>query len=293
MMTDGKKYSAPLAACACAALLAGPTAAASIQVTVENVLDAGGFSLTPFYLAFHDGSFDAFNRGDRASQGVERLAELGDPSGLPPERLAVDPGSTAQVITQPANGPPTIDPGERGTTVFTLDPTGGEQRYMTFLSMIVPSNDQFIGNGDPLAFEIFDDAGVFRGPQTFDITAQFAYDAGTEVNNPTRGPAFVIGIDATEGDTEIRQAPSSLFLRSVITQGEFSLDPFVGLNTPAGIITQPLDIVDNLAGSSIARITVEEVMPSPVPLPAAAPLLLGALGSLAFIRRRRIAGAAR
>lgn len=282
-MKTGKKFGARLGACAVTALLFGPVSAATIEVTVENLQAPGGFSLTPFYVAFHDGTFDAFSRGDVVSPGVERLAELGDPSGLPPERLGVDPETTAQVITQPQNGPPTIDPGESGTTTFLLDPTGGEQRYMTFLSMIVPSNDQFIGNGNPLAFEIFDAAGSFNGPQTFDITAMFSYDAGTEMNDALNGPAFVVGADATAGSPE----------GGVITQGVFSLDQFLGLQTPAGTITQPLDIVGDLAGTSIARIRVEEViMPSPVPLPAAAPILLAALGSLALIRRRRITGVA-
>jgi uncharacterized protein YjiS (DUF1127 family) len=72
----------------------------------------------------------------------------------------------------------------------------------------------------------------------------------------------------------------------VITQGIFSLDEFLGLQTPAGLITQSLDITNDLTGTFIARITVEEVLPAPVPLPAAAPYLLTALGSLALARRR-------
>jgi hypothetical protein len=279
-MKIGNKFGARSGACAAAALLAGPVSAAMIEVTVENLQPTGGFSLTPFYVAFHDGTFDAFSSGAPASPGVELLAELGAVSGLPPERLAIDPQSTAQVIAQPANGPPTIDPGESGTATFTLDPTGGEQRYMTFLSMIVQSNDQFIGNGNPLAFEIFDGGGNFIGPQSFDISAMFAYDAGTEINDALNGPAFVVDTDATAGSPE----------GGVITQGMFSLDPFLGSVTPAGTISQPLDIVGNLAGTSIARITVAEV-PAPIPLPAAAPVLLAALGSLALVRRRRIASA--
>jgi hypothetical protein len=258
------------------ALAAAPAAeAASLRVTVENLLPAGGFSLTPFYVAFHDGTFDAFSRGDPASPGVELLAELGDVSGLPGERMAVDPGSTAQVIAQPANGAPPIDPGESGMTTFDLDPTGGEQSFLTFLSMIVPSNDQFIGNGNPLAFPIFDPTGNYLGDQIIDITAAFAYDAGTEVNDRDNGPAFVAGVDATAGADE----------NGVITQGEFSLDQFVGLMTPIGQVTQGLNIVSDLPNTQIARITVSEV--APIPLPASAPLFLAALGGLGWLGRRR------
>jgi hypothetical protein len=261
-----------VAAAAVLAVGAAAADAATVRVKIENVQGEGGFSLTPLYVALHDGTFDAFSRGDPATPGVELLAELGVVSGLPPERLAADPESTAAVITQPANGPPTIDPGEIGEVRIDVDTGGGEQRFLTYLSMIVPSNDQFIGNGDPLAFEIFQSDGTFNGPTVIEVTGLNSYDAGTEINDPADGPAFVLGVDATLGTPE----------NGVITQGVFSLDPFLGLETPAGIISRPLDIVDDLGGSEIARITVSQV-----PLPAAAPFLATALGGLALVRLRR------
>ena len=246
--------------------------AAPLRVFVENVQGEGGFSLTPVYVAFHDGTFDAFASGEVASPGVELLAEIGDVSRLLPERTAVDPGSTAAVVARDADDPPTIDPGETGVAVIDVASHGVERRSMMFLSMIVLSNDQFVGNGDPLAFEIFDAAGGFNGTRTFDVTAAFSYDAGTEVNDPADGPAFVLGVDATGGTEE----------GGVVTQGQFGLDPFLGRETPAGVIGTPLDIVSDLDRTLIAQITV-----APIPVPAAAPLLVTAMGGLAFMRRRR------
>ncbi|MEM7570909.1 MAG: PEP-CTERM sorting domain-containing protein, partial [Pseudomonadota bacterium] len=59
------KVSAASALC----LLTAATAAqaATIRVTVENLAPVDGFSLTPVYLGFHDGSFDLFDVGAAAS----------------------------------------------------------------------------------------------------------------------------------------------------------------------------------------------------------------------------------
>ena len=267
-----------LGAACCMAMAVGATAASAetLRISIENLQGEGGFSLTPVYSAFHDGTFDAFGIGEAASAGIELLAELGDVSGLPAERTAVDPESVATVVAQDSDGPPTIDAGETGVAEIDVSSDGVEQRYFTFLSMIVPTNDQFVGNGDPLAFEVFDADGNFNGTQVIDVTAEFAHDAGTEVNDPEDGPAFVVDVDATAGAQE----------GAVVTQAQFSLDPFLGLETPAGTVDAPLDIVSDLAGTQIARITIEEV-PAPIPLPAAAPLLLTAMGGLVALRRRR------
>lgn len=257
---------------------AGAASAETLRISIENLQGEGGFSLTPAYTAFHDGAFDAFDAGEAASPGVELLAELGDSSGLPGERTAVDPESVATMITAETSGPPTIDAGETGVAELEVISDGVERRYMTFLSMIVPTNDQFVGNDDPLAFEVFDADGNFNGTQVIDVTAAFAHDAGTEVNDPEDGPAFVVGVDAAAGTDE----------GGVVTQAQFGLDPFLGLETPAGTVDAPLDVVGDPAGTQIARITVEAV-PAPIPVPAAAPLLLTAMGGLVVLRRRRTA----
>jgi hypothetical protein len=48
--------------------------------------------------------------------------------------------------------------------------------------LIIPSNDFFIANGNPLAHRIFDDAGNFLGAD-FVVTGAQVLDAGTEIND--------------------------------------------------------------------------------------------------------------
>ncbi len=48
--------------------------------------------------------------------------------------------------------------------------------------MIIPSNDAFVANGNPLAFPIFDSAGGFLGAD-FTVLGSQVLDAGTEVND--------------------------------------------------------------------------------------------------------------
>lgn len=249
--------------------------AATIQVTVSNPAPTGGFALTPLYIAFHGAGFDAFDAGSVASPGIERLAELGDPVGDPldptdgvrDERVAADPGSTGSSIT--SGMPPTIDPGETGTSLTTVDPL--TQRFFTYLSMIVPTNDTFIGSDDPI--ELFDADGTYLGNRVIEITGHDAFDAGTEVNDPADGPAFVQMVDATLGTPE----------GGVIGAAEPQTG-FAGLSAGNGQVldADAIDVFGAAGDEVIARIDI-----ALVPVPAALPLLVGALGGLAALRRRR------
>lgn len=255
------------------ALSAGAAQATTLKITVTNNQAAGGLSVTPVYTAFHDGTFDAFNEGEAASAGVERIAELGDPSGLPPERLAVDPNSRAVVIGSPS-GPPPVQPGETASAEIDLD--GTNNRYLTFLSMILPSNDTFIGNDSATAYEIFDAMGNYLGDRLIQVSGLHIWDAGTEFNDPANGPAFVAGQDITAGADE----------GGVVTRGQ-SLAAFAGLELVTGDFVgdaAQIDFITDPAAFSLLTISIEKV--APVPLPASAPLLLGALGLMGWRARR-------
>ncbi|WP_306113006.1 MULTISPECIES: spondin domain-containing protein [unclassified Roseovarius] len=251
--------------------------ATTLEITITNTAQIGGFAITPVYSAFHDGNFDAFDAGSAASAGVELIAETGSPGGLPAERLAVSPDSVATVVAAPGSGPPTIDPGE--TTTATIDVDGSINRYFTFLSMLVPSNDTFLGNDDPLAYSLFDDFGNFSGERVIDVTASLLWDAGTEVNDPLGGPAFVAMQDAADGVAE-----------NGVVHGVESFAAFAGVETPLGILDGNLiDFGNDLSQFSVATITIREVS-GVVPLPAAGLFglsgLLG-LGGLSVLRRRK------
>ncbi|SEA00452.1 spondin domain-containing protein [Rubrimonas cliftonensis] len=267
--------SAFVIAAGAALALSGLTAAeaATLRISVTNTAAVGGFAITPVYAAVHDGSFDAFTAGQPASLGVETIAELGSPADLPAERLAADGDAVAGVVFGP-----TIPPLLAGESSFVdIDVANrAAQRFFTFLSMVVPSNDTFIGNDDPLAYELFDVAGVFNGPLSINVTGRHIYDAGTEVNDPLEGPAFVAGVDAMLGTDE----------NGVVTRGVFGLADFAGIETAAGFLLDGalIDFLGDPDAFQVARIDIDV---APIPLPAGAWLLIGALGLGGLVGRRR------
>ena len=261
------------AAIAAATLLMGmavPASALTLKVSITNNSSAGGVTLTPLYTAFHDGTFDAFNVGEAASPGLELLAEDGDSSGIAAERTASHPTSTGGVITAPQGfpGAPVIEPGETSSINITLDPTS--QSYFTYLSMILPSNDQFIGNEDPLAHRLFDDMGGYLGDQTIVVTGLNAYDAGTEQNIGDGAPfqgAFG-GAALDEGG---------------VVGAATGIDVFAGIDLPNGQTLDPNAI--QFAGNGNFQIATIEV--TAVPVPAALPLMLGGLMVMGGIAARK------
>ena len=146
-----------------------------LRVTIKNTSETGGTFLTPAWFGFHDGSFDLFNVGRAASVGLERLAEDGDTAPLGAELLAADADGQGFVVMGAA-GP--IATQETTSAIFSVD--GDSNPFVSFGSMIIPSNDAFIGTGD--AVELFDANGRFRGETTIKFAGEDAYDAGTEVN---------------------------------------------------------------------------------------------------------------
>ncbi len=263
-----------------AGIMGAGASAATLEITVTNTSGIGGFAITPLLAVFHDGSYDAFNVGDAASPGLESLAETGNPSGLPAEIAAADPSAASVVIAAPDSGPPTIDPGETTSAMITLDETSN--RYLSFLAMLVPSNDTFLGNDDATAYEIFDAMGDFVGDFSIEVSGLFLYDAGTEVNDPTDGAAFVAGVDATLGTDE-----------GGTVHAATSLAAFAGVATPLGTLDGSLiDFTTTPSRFSLATISISAVPPAPVPLPASALLLIGSIGLLGGVsrRKRRLAG---
>ncbi|MEM9795599.1 MAG: spondin domain-containing protein [Pseudomonadota bacterium] len=259
-----RSTAARLAATAALCLTAGGASAATLEFSITNDSGADGLFLTPFLSVFHDGSYDAFDPGAAASAGVEAIAEEGDVSI---ERAAAEAaGFTTAIAANPAGfpGAPVIDPGETASFQIDLDPTS--DRYVTFLSMLIPSNDNFLGNANPFAYELFDASGAFTGIAPITFLTSEVWDAGTEVNDG-EGAAFSNGRPSTDEN-------------GVITL-QASLDFLLGLDRASG------GLVGDVGGSNgvLATITVSEV--APIPLPAGGLLLLSALGLAGAVRRRR------
>jgi hypothetical protein len=250
-----------------AAVLLAASHAAGQTVTVRftNNQPAGGFSTSPLWFGVHNGLFDFFNSGSAASAATEAMAELGSGAGLT-EALGND-GFAGTVATDPEH--PQFTPGETGTaTINILNPT--VNRWFSFASMIVPSNDFFVGNDDAQAYEIFDAAGNFRGPLTIQIFGRDGWEAHTEVNDVNVGPAFLVGRDAAGGvpETGVIQPLFS------VPGNEAYILSIVGMQTPVYTVTHAL-----AAGDLLGTIVI-----TPAPSSAAA-MALAAM--LAGRRRRR------
>ena len=176
----------------CAALTAALGAVNSqaepirVQVTIENLAPERGTFQTPHWVGFHDGTFDIYNGGTPASilpqpgsVAVERLAEDGNTGPLADDFAFLAPAGVDATIPGP-NGP--LGPGEITSQSFVIESTDINQRYFSYASMVIPSNDFWYANGNPLAHPIFDNGGNFIAEDFF-VTQDDVLDAGTEVND--------------------------------------------------------------------------------------------------------------
>ncbi|MEM8781236.1 MAG: spondin domain-containing protein [Planctomycetota bacterium] len=275
----------PAVACACFLGLgpaftqttAGAQAIGDIQIDVAHGNNTD-LSITPLWFGFHNGAFDSFDVGSAAdavlgTNAVELIAELGDVSQITADFTAAPgiPGNIQGVVATTTGAPP-IEPGEIGTGFVTpINPSA--YQYFSFLSMIVPTNDTFIGNDDPFAYRVFDDDdnlidefGNVTTSRTITLTAGDVLDAATEINNGL-GAAFTQGQDGTLGTDE----------NGVVTIGS-DLSAFLGATDVTGRVINDLITGDEV----LATITI-----SIVPEPATASLL--GLGALALVRRKRSA----
>jgi len=246
--------------------------APTVEVTIENTQPDGAFFFTPFWAAFHNGDFDSYDGGAPAGPGITLVAENGATGLISDEFSASGAGLAGGVqATIGANdgpdGAPVFAPGESASMTFDVgDAT--VNRYFSYASMVVPSNDLFVANGNPFAHEIFDGAGNFTGPVVIEIYGGNVNDNGTEVNNAFGDAAF----SANDGQSVAEFA----VIRNLFTDaGDAAyLESFVGTDTAIGTTITGTFGAEDLIG----RITI-------VPAPATAGVL-GAIGLLGLRRRR-------
>lgn len=216
-----------------------------VTVTVENLAPNKGNFLTPVWVGFHDGSFDSYDGGASLNgfPGTESLAEDGATDQISNQfESVVGPGAVQDaIVANLAPGP--LAPGTAGTERFVLESTLESNRYFSYASMVIPSNDAFIANGNPLAHPIFDAAGNFIGAE-FLILGSDVNDAGTEINDELRQNTAFFG----------QAAPNT----GVAENGVVTNHP--GFNPPGsgGILDAPRFANANFtaAGYQIARISV-------------------------------------
>lgn len=183
--------------------------AGELNITVTNVADSAfPGTLTPPLWAVHTDGIAMFETGMAASAELESLAEDGETSGLE----GVLSGSAEVGASGSGSNP--IGPDDTFTFTVTPDATN---RWLSLASMIIPSNDTFLGLD---SVELADDQGDLRSVtdiQTDIDAALMAYDAGTEANQAGAGGVDMApqqsGPDtgAAEGDGTVRSVDSSLW----------------------------------------------------------------------------------
>ncbi len=164
-------------------------------VRVENIsqgevlsLSNGGtapFVAAPVFWAIHTTAANPIFTGGRPEpgNGLERLAETGNPEGLVKYLSAISGvlavGANARPVGATSDGP--LTPGQ----AYEFEITARPGQALSLAWMFGQSNDLFYGNDRPIA--LFTSAGR---PVSGDMTPQVSlWDAGTEVNEePGLGP---------------------------------------------------------------------------------------------------------
>ncbi len=270
----------------------------NVNVQVENLSPTGGVAFTPVWVGFHSGNFDTYNSGaaaGRVAAGLERLAEDGDVSTLRSDFQAgqtyvnamgtngavASAGATAGridgVIGSPS-GPPPLQPGQSATAMFAVD-DGGANNFFSYASMVLPSNDFFVGNGDAMGIDL---SGILANGGTISFligTPGTVNDAGTEAEDFNFSAANGL-FGLTGGQSGPNQGPddASAFVRNV-TGNPF--DTFA--NIPGGADLTNLNFNDGAlySGGGIGRITI-----SAVPEPSSLALLFSS-SAFVLLRRKR------
>ncbi|MGJ8723591.1 MAG: spondin domain-containing protein [Roseibacillus sp.] len=248
------------------AFSASAHAATSIRVTVQTT---GPVGLAPGFAAFSDGSFNLFIPGTASSSALEQLAETGSPMGL----IGTLGGNSGGPIFGPGVGPgspPIFAPGASSSAIFSV--ADGHNMF-NFASMLLPSNDWFIGNGNGADHDISSLLGAANGATLmFDFTN--VWDGGTELEDFDFSPGNgLIGVTNPGGGA----ADFGTDQNGVISLVS-GPDPFSSFaNASPGFDSTQFDFT----GSSIATVTLE-VIPEP-----STSLLAGLALATGLLRRRR------
>jgi hypothetical protein len=257
---------------------ASAASAATLKVSIENLAPQNGTLLTPLWVGFHDGGFDIYDRDASLDlfPGTESLVEDGATQQISDRFAAVGAGEVQGTIlgAEGANAGP-IDIGETATLFFEVDPTLASSRFFSYATMVIPSNDAFIANGNPTAHPIFDEVGNFIGADFIEFGAD-VLDGGTEVNDESPVTTAFFG----------QAAPNT----SVDENGVVTTHPGFNSVGSGGILdsAQFANADFKAEGYQVARIRVQlvEDTPQAVPEPTTA-LGLFAVVSTFWLSRRQ------
>lgn len=245
-----------------------PGAIILVTVTFQNLAPTNSVAFAPLRVGFHNGTFDAFNAGTTATSPIVSVAEGGSGSDWFPAFAAAEPNAVLGTV-----GGALVPVGNTGggfassaSQTFVVDTN--VNRFFTFASMAIPSNDLFIGNDNPAAFQILDNAGNLLISQINQTAAQI-WDANSEVAIAANA-AFVAG-----GVNANRVAENGL-----VAFDRSELAVFNGLTTGAGYVFSDSGLTGttNVGQISFSITAVPE--PSSV-------ALVGLIGMGVVVRRLR------
>lgn len=249
--------------------------AEQIHISVTNSQPGGGFAFSPVWFGLHDGSFSSFNAGDNlAGQPLQAVAELANTGPITSAFAGAGPETTV--------GSAPIMPGVTRTADLKVgDPA--TTRFLNFASMVVPSNDFFFGNDNAHPLALFDTSGHLidanghtTRERTILVFGRNVWDAGTEVNDPSFGAAFLVGVDITD---HVAEGGTAQLVFGGPTDYSSYLNSINGRATPGGYDISHLISRDDL----IATIRISAV-PEPSALSLAAVGLAGTFGA-GWVRR--------
>ncbi|MCU0702835.1 MAG: spondin domain-containing protein [Fimbriiglobus sp.] len=237
---------------------AGPL---NVTVTVRNVAPANSVAFAALRLGFHNGTFDAFDEGRSATDPIISVAERGNGAAWFQAFQSADPNA---VVGSVGGGP--LMPGQSATQSFTVDPIANP--FFTFATMVVPSNDLFLGNDSPTRFRLFDESGRLVIDR-IDQSAADIWDAGSEAADAANAAFLVGGVN----DLRTPQNGVVLFDRS-------ELSTYRGLTTRGGYTFDDRLLADGTG--------VYEIQITATPEPGTIALvILAAAGAVGGSRLRR------
>jgi hypothetical protein len=146
-------------------------------IKVTNKMPVNGTCQTPVWVGIHDGTFDTYDRDQPISAAMERLAE--DGNTVP---ITADFANADGTVWDATVGAAPFCSGETVELSFEIVIKPGAAYYFSYASMVLPSNDAFLSNGDPMAHMIFNSTGGFVDVEIESVGAD-VLDAGTEVND--------------------------------------------------------------------------------------------------------------